>query len=316
MDSDEDGMKYLMYLRPVGSVGQMLFQYASTLAISNHTKHSVVFDTEMEIITRIFPRIKLCFLTTSMSRMSTKVSLTEAGPWTLMNEHKPYEYDELLFKLPSRNIIIEDTLISFRYFEKITGFLYNQLLSHVSEKLLQRANSFRKTAQITYEKTTKEHAPESVCVHVRRKHTKKRRKRAKAELHPRIANLQEILHAMHYMSTKHKHAIFIVISDDKEWCRKHLKGKHIYISNFTSVEEDFVLASGCNHMIMTVGTFGWWAAWLTSQRGGTVMYYPFQTVYHHHMKAYFQPNYFPSTWIPYDRQIVLDEGASLTKSFK
>ena len=38
---------------------------------------------------------------------------------------------------------------------------------------------------------------------------------------------------------------------------------------FSSYVDDFVLLQSCDHVIMTVGTFGWWA----SQRGGTVMYY-------------------------------------------
>ena len=49
-----------------------------------------------------------------------------------------------------------------------------------------------------------------------------------------------------------------------------------YIGNtdcFSSYVDDFVLLQSCDHVIMTVGTFGWWAAWLTSQRRGTVMYY-------------------------------------------
>ena len=32
----------------------------------------------------------------------------------------------------------------------------------------------------------------------------------------------------------------------------------------------FVLLATCNHSIITIGTFGWWAAWLA---GGRVVYY-------------------------------------------
>ena len=57
---------------------------------------------------------------------------------------------------------------------------------------------------------------------------------------------------------------------------------------------------------MTVGTFGWWAGWLTSQRGGTVLYYrdPFiigSEIY----KMYKRHNHFPEDWLAYDNDSVV-----------
>ena len=68
----------------------------------------------------------------------------------------------------------------------------------------------------------------------------------------------------------------------------------------TSVEEDFVLMSSCDHMIMAVGTFGWWASWLTSQRGGTSMYYkyPFTTT-SGARKRFVSEDHFPHKWETY-----------------
>ena len=60
------------------------------------------------------------------------------------------------------------------------------------------------------------------------------------------------------METKYRHVVFIVASDDREWCFRYISlvSENAHISNMTSVEEDFVLMSSCDHMIMTVGTFG------------------------------------------------------------
>ena len=84
---------------------------------------------------------------------------------------------------------------------------------------------------------------------------------------------REIHNAMNFMESKHKHVVFIVESDTKKWCGQHLQKPNVYISNLTTLTEDFVLMSSCDDMIMTVGTFGYWAAWLTSKRSGNPMYY-------------------------------------------
>ena len=106
----------------------------------------------------------------------------------------------------------------------------------------------------------------TVCVHVRRGDMLKR------NLY-NIIGAEELLFAMNWMEKRHKGVVFHVASDDLHWSRKYLNKKNVFLSNFTSAEEDFVLMQSCDHMIMTVGTFGWWAAWMTSQRGGDVMFH-------------------------------------------
>ena len=121
----------------------------------------------------------------------------------------------------------------------------------------------------------------------------------------KLPSPEEIFYAMNYMEKKYKYVVFIITSDSKEWCTQHLQKHNVYISNMT-LYEDFVLLSSCDHVIMTVGTFGWLAAWLTSQRGGTVVYYkdPF-TVGSYLYKMYKRHNYFPGHWLAYNNNSVL-----------
>ncbi|ESO08600.1 hypothetical protein HELRODRAFT_110149 [Helobdella robusta] len=124
-----------------------------------------------------------------------------------------------------------------------------------------------------------------------------------------------------------KTLVFIVSSDDVQWASQNVKSSYpiIYTHelrsrtfNLTSTEEinlmkkfasqklsmgvnmfdtavDLAILSACQHVIMTVGTFGWWAGFLS---GGTVVYY----------KNYPSPNteigsgflaedYYPPNWI-------------------
>jgi galactoside 2-L-fucosyltransferase 1/2 len=46
----------------------------------------------------------------------------------------------------------------------------------------------------------------------------------------------------------------------------------VFIDN--SPGTDFAILAGCDHMIMSIGTFGWWISWLGAhQRGGDVLYF-------------------------------------------
>ena len=78
--------------------------------------------------------------------------------------------------------------------------------------------------------------------------------------------------AMDYYRTKYPGAMFLILSNDFQWCKKEIKGKDIKYadgpgSNFAV---DLALFTLCNHSIITVGTYGWWGAWLT---GGETVYY-------------------------------------------
>jgi len=59
---------------------------------------------------------------------------------------------------------------------------------------------------------------------------------------------------------------------------------------------DMAILTMCQHTIITVGTFGWWAAWLTN---GTTVYYK---DWPHRgsllAAANSHADYFPPHWIP------------------
>ena len=104
------------------------------------------------------------------------------------------------------------------------------------------------------------------------------------------------------MNLFNEHVVFIVASDSILWCSKYISpyGDNVFVSNLTSVYEDFVLMSSCDDMIMTVGTYGWWASWLSSQRGGTSVYYKFPFVTETAMRNGFEiSNHFPPKWKAY-----------------
>ncbi|KAL1769572.1 GDP-L-fucose:beta-D-galactoside 2-alpha-1-fucosyltransferase [Sigmodon hispidus] len=68
--------------------------------------------------------------------------------------------------------------------------------------------------------------------------------------------------------------VFVVTSNGMSWCKENIdasRGDVVFAGNGIegSPAKDFALLTQCNHTIMTVGTFGIWAAYLT---GGDTVY--------------------------------------------
>ena len=63
---------------------------------------------------------------------------------------------------------------------------------------------------------------------------------------------------------------------------------------------DMAILAGCDHMIMTVGTFGWWAAYLGADaRGGEVVHYDSEFVMEHPINKgnVVSKDYYPERWV-------------------
>ena len=60
--------------------------------------------------------------------------------------------------------------------------------------------------------------------------------------------------------------MFFIFTDDKEWCKKHFKGRCFSVVELeegpkTDIAE-MMLMSKCKHHIIANSSFSWWAAWL------------------------------------------------------
>lgn len=80
--------------------------------------------------------------------------------------------------------------------------------------------------------------------------------------------------AMDWFLARHEAPIFVVTSNGMGWCRENMnisQGDVIFAGEGLegSPGKAFALLAQCNHTIMTVGTFGFWTAYLT---GGNTVY--------------------------------------------
>lgn len=67
-------------------------------------------------------------------------------------------------------------------------------------------------------------------------------------------------------------SVFIVCSDDIEWCKRTFKGERFSFAEDTSAVDQLYLQSLCRNNITANTSFGWWGAWLNPTEGKRVVY--------------------------------------------
>lgn len=89
-----------------------------------------------------------------------------------------------------------------------------------------------------------------------------------------LANASYFINAMNYFKHKYINALvlYIISSDDIKWCRINLNFTNTFFLNSLNRDEydDLAVLTSCDHVIMSIGSFGWWAGFLCS---GEVIYF-------------------------------------------
>ena len=112
----------------------------------------------------------------------------------------------------------------------------------------------------------------------------------------RIADKSYFYHAMDYFRSKFDKVYFVIVSEDKKWAMRNIIAKDIIYSKARDDLLELILLTLCDHTIMSVGTYSWWAAYLA---GGEVVYYPNHTVPHTGVARFFnESQYFLPQWKP------------------
>lgn len=108
--------------------------------------------------------------------------------------------------------------------------------------------------------------------------------------------------ALGYFVERFERIQFIVASNDIPWCRKHIISStwdrnrvNITFSENHSAGQDLALLASCSHIVITSGTYGWWAAWLAN--GITVYYADFPRQGSSLGNRSRAEEYYPPNWI-------------------
>ena len=255
-------------------LGNLLFGFASLLGIAQ-------FNNMTPALPSRFP-LKKYFQTHIIEKdaFSILLSYEEYGRRSCAFDHRTRH-----LKSDSHDYVIQGYLQSWMYFSNITNLLRKQLT--FLPKYIIPAMHFHTIVLKSHPASIR------VGVHVRRSDMLDEDKLSYGYL---AAPKEYFDRAMQYFRDRYKDVVFIVCTDDLIWSKEYLADDDVMFSSETDPIIDLAILSQCDHTIMSVGSFSWWAAWLAN---GTTIYYKSWPRQHSRLdymvekKQYFMPNWIP-----------------------
>ncbi|CAH1791911.1 unnamed protein product [Owenia fusiformis] len=248
----------------IGRLGNNMFQFAALIAVAKHNNMTPIYPRK--ILDGIF-KIDRSYILSEKENLNSFRTIR-------LDEKRPSAYDESVMtrEIPANtNIKLCCYFQSWRYLEEIKEdlkrqFTFNSTIDNTALKFINQVRSDARaniTLDIDHVNLT------LIGVHIRRSDM------ARAQhLHPKTGYLaapkQYFQNAMEYFRTKHKHVHFIICTDDIKWAQNNTQFHHTTLSIGHSPGEDLAILSHCDHIIMSTGTFSWWAGWLSP---GEVLYW-------------------------------------------
>ena len=236
--------QYTIYMESKGRLVNIMFCVASAISIARANKrHLVVDERTDEVMTESFRTNMDSYYSVGKSPNGTML-YQESGMFTYETHY--------IFNLPRQNLQLDGFFQSWRYFTNMSAEVKHIFTQFHSEHT-QAAESFMHSLKnsISTENTT------FIGVHVRRSDYAGTKKPV------RNPGLVYITNAMTTFRKRHGSVHFIVCSDDRKWCIDNLTPlPNVTVSPPGVKEIDLAILTMCDHTIMTMGTFGWWAAYI------------------------------------------------------
>ena len=263
-----------MFVTAIGQLGNNMFQIAAVTALARHTGHIPTLDPDFNSLLRCFPNLHIQVGVASPSR-----SVVHEAAFAKF-------YPSLEQKISSNDTAICCFFQSWKYFsgyfEEIRAiFSFSPVTIRVANETLKKVRQQHPGSQL-------------VGVHVRRMSRPDDYKYSSGY----------VVRAMEYFRRKYKKVHFVIcgLEGALRWSKQFLTSSDVtfvvqdnYIRN---AAVDMALLSSCDHMIMTVGTYSWWAAFL-GDPGRDVVYFPQPYVPNSTLgKAFSAKDHFLPGWIP------------------
>ena len=249
-----------LYSSIKAGLGNRLFVYASVYGIAVQCNRTMVI-LKSDVLKRYF----------NLEATQVDECVIQELKTEFIHQKQASAFDTNLFHLPAdKNFIIGYYLQSWKYFENVVPQLKKQFtfkveISKRADEILSNISTdFLKTQQskgITVQNIT------FVGIHVRRGDivTEERF----VTFGYRVAPVQYINKAMKYFTDRFNTVLFVVCSDNMKWTKDNIKHPNVVFVH-DKPEVDMSVLIHCNHTIITVGTFGWWAGFMA---GGITVYY-------------------------------------------
>ncbi|GFG32820.1 hypothetical protein Cfor_07351 [Coptotermes formosanus] len=237
--------KPIVTVRQLGRLGNQMWEYVSVWAIAKKTgREPYVPSCLIQKLGKIFRN-----LTVPPISYLAYCPVVEY-PVAVTGDMLDHSNGSILL----HNYIQLPTYIAPLLHEVRSMFQFKESMVEESQRLLHIAS--RGVNNITY-----------VGVHVRRTDYIAYLKR---KYHASPAKPDYFLRQMDVFRNKYKPVMFVVLSDDPEWCERELRGDNVVLIKTKSPTQDLAIMAACNHSIIDYGTYGAWGAILAG--GDTLVY--------------------------------------------
>ncbi len=246
--------RYLTIRGNGGRLGNQMYVYASLLGIANATRMRPIENAYVKQVSLITGAFQLS------SDVITKDRTLLRRKFTRLNERGPSIFTPELMAFHPNDTMLGGYLQSYKYFDHIASRLRRDFT--FKDHIMTPAKTW--VSQLLINHSHAGQTPTLVGLHVRRGLPAR-----KGYKTPGVPYFER---AMTYYKHKYPSALFVATNSEIDWVEEHLMvDRHdiVKTEKSNSAPLDMAILSLCNHTVMSVGTYGWWAAWLA---GGDVVY--------------------------------------------
>ena len=267
-----------------GRLGNAMFQYAVLLGMSAKTEHKPVIPTTFNPLLTAFS-LSIPVIPDRIYRMFKFMKYKEH--WVQSDVNKTIK--NITEQARDKHLLLDGYFQSYLYFNNVRDIIYEDFafLPGIQKQIFGFFENHLRNANRSSRNVT------TVGIHVRLTDMNNWGRSKGLPLPPNAFFAK----AMEYFIHKYHNVYFIICSDNTQWVSRNIQPqnitKQVVFSNFKKAELDLAMLTICDHVIITRGTFSWWAGYLNK---GTTIYY----------KDYASPNsiaakyYKPLTYIPQD----------------
>ncbi|VDO96586.1 unnamed protein product [Soboliphyme baturini] len=240
-----------IYARCSINLANMMFQYASLYGIAKANNLWPYFECEKTLLYDTF-RLSIPRVTSSPKNA------------TFLSEKACCMHDQQMMKLGcGKDYVTDGYLQSWLYFldyekELRKEFTFTSEVSHVCSETFAKIRKELNASSDTV----------AVGVHVRRGDLLEPALVNKGYVAANEAFMRvAIFTAQKVLTEPAKRLIIIIVGQEYQWNMKNVpESPDVYVLSPVSAAVDMCVLSKCNHVIYSVGTYGWWSAFLANGR--------------------------------------------------
>ena len=265
-------------------LGNLMFCLAAAIGIANATSRRIVLDEW----THSYMSESFTSQVTSQYTVGAPANYCEEANLPILRpKGNANSFDDKFFSLPAGDVCTYGHFQSWRYFLDSTmeiKRIFKQFKSQFWDAARSRMQEIKATI--------KTHDATYIGLHIRRGDYA-RMNNTDVYIMPDEAYIENVFA---FCNEKYESPIFIMVSSDQQWAIENFADvPNVIFAGSNDKTTDMVILTMCDHVVLTMGTFGWWGAFLGDSK--TVLYPDIVYVKDNRAEVRKKNYYFPS-WTP------------------